>query len=69
MKGPNFENEREWRRFLASELKDIRGEVAELRKEVGLVQIALKGLKVTVAGVASFVSAIIAVALKKTGLS
>lgn len=69
MKNPEIENEKEWRRYLSNELKEIRGEVSELRKEVGFIQVTLRGLKVTVATVASFVSGFVAIVLKKTGLS
>ena len=45
-------NEQEWRKLLLSEIKEVKSEVAEVKKEV-------MSLKLKVAGVASFVGALV----------
>lgn len=65
MPNPDFENEKEWRRFLVDELKAVKGEIQEVRKDVSFINSAIAGLKITVAGVTSFVSAIVAISVKK----
>lgn len=57
----DIENEKEWRRFLV-------GEIAELRKEVNKSNSMLEGLKIKVAAVATIVSGIVGIVLKKIGI-
>jgi hypothetical protein len=67
MEHPDFENEREWRRYIVDELKTVRNDIHEVRKDVSLLHSVISGLKVTVAMVAGFVSSVVALGIKKLG--
>jgi len=67
-KNPDWENEREWRRFLLDEVRNLRGDIGEIKEEVGKVNSVLTGLKVKVAVVASIISGAVAITIKKLGI-
>lgn len=59
MHDPNYSNEKEWRKFLLEEVRGVKSDVAELRKEVGLINSALSALKVTVAYISSSIAVVV----------
>ena len=59
MHDPNYSNEKEWRKFLLEEVRGVKSDVAELRKEVGLINSALSALKVTVAYISSCIAVVV----------
>lgn len=68
---PDFRNEKEWRRFMLEEMRGMKDEIKELRKEVGLFQINLTSLKITVGFISSSIAAVVsgafAIGLKLIG--